>query len=499
MSFSRTLAAVLSLGAALSAQANLNVLAVDLLTDAATSDPVVNFLVSFDDPATGVDATDFSVASALPSATVTGFGNLALDMRFGGSRPTRAFAENFAGPMGVGVTVEFWMATDDAGGTMFDYATATDLDQIRIRHNGGAVEFMIHGVVLCSTPVVVNDQQWHHVAGTWNSNTGDANLYVDGVLQATGNGQAGVPLSSGGVVTLGSNVTAVSPSPSFNGNLYARYDDLRIWSAVRSAAAVLNSMARPQRPSAANLRLNWQCDLAENLGVGAAGANDLRDTTFNGNNAQCGAQTTPQFIAGPIMDGLRHRVTTTLTGVAALCSGGIGLNVLHNGSITRLSDGAALAGPYSSGALCAYTQTPVDRPGTGDDYALGVTIGGVAKRCVTAGELTTFSLTSPFGGMNYSIPYLVLQFYAPGAHPGSSFPGVQVNFGAAIPPQFLLDGTTALGGFGTLLLPPSGITLAAAFPPGLAGLAFTVQGAAVGPNALNTIYGTTLAGEYYVY
>jgi hypothetical protein len=30
-------------------------------------------------------------------------------------------------------------------------------------------------------------------------------------------------------------------------------------------------------------------------------------------------------------------------------------------------------------------------------------------------------------------------------------------------------------------------------------LAFTVQGAAVGPNALNTIYGTTLAGEYYVY
>jgi hypothetical protein len=352
--------------------------------------------------------------------------------------------------------------------------------------------------VLCSTPTVVNDQAWHHVAATWSSLDGAANLYVDGVLQDTGNGSAGAPLSDGGVVSLGSNATSAAAPVTFGDNLYGRYDDVRVWANVRSLTNIVNSKDRPLRPSAGGLRLNWQCDVAENLGVGASGVNDLRDTSFNGNDAECGAAVTPQFLAGPTMDGLRHRVTVTLTGVAAQHSGNIGLAVLNNGSITRVSDGAPLAAGFSTGDQCLYVAPTVVRPGTGDDLALNVVIGGATKNYVAAGEFTTFEIESPLGGMNGAIPFVVLQLYTPGAHPGGSFPGMQVNFTGPILPLFLLDGLTALGGFAPLALPPSGITLGATFPPGLSGFARTIQGAAAGPAALNTVYATTTAPEFII-
>ncbi len=475
----------------LSAQAPVSVDGVFRLGDATTTQPIMNFLVEFNADAAGVDATDFAPLPGAAGLTVSGFGNESLDFRFGGGRPTRAFATGLVAPISQAVTVEFWVATDDSGGTMFDYASAGDLDQIRIRHSGGNVELLVHGTVICSSSTTINDQQWHHIAATYDAATSQGQLYIDTVLVDSGVGPIAPPLNAGGVVVLGSNATTSAAPVSFSDNLYGRYDDLRIWSVVRTGVQISGAHNRLQRPTAANLVLNWQCDVAENLGLGAAGTNDLRDTTVNANHAQLGNPTTPQFLTGPTLEGIRYRVTLTHGGILT-CPLTVGLGVLNDGSITRVSNGVPLAASFNTGETYAFNP-PLTLPGTGDDLGLSVLTNGQPKRCATAGDFLTFHFESPMGGLNWSIPLLVVQVYAPGAHPGSSLPGVQVNFAVAPLPVFLFDGSTALGAFGPALLPPAGMNFGAVMPPGYAGLEMIVQAAVISPAALNGLYATTQA------
>ncbi len=503
---SRVLSSLVLLTAAVAAQ-GVNVIELDALGDTTTGGPSTHYLVSFGAFVTGVDVADFAPISSVAGATVTSVDNDALDFRFGGGRPTRAVATGLVGAPSTAVTVEFWMATDDSGGTMFDYAGgASDAndDEVRIRHNAasGVVEFVIHNTVVCSAPTVVNDQNWHHVAATWTSSTGAGKLYLDGVLVASGTAQAGHVLLAGGAAAVGQDLDDAVGTPVAGQNLYGRYDEVRMWNTERTLTNILNSMNHYVRPSnnAAELVLYWICDNADDLGLGVAGVNDLRDMTANGNHATFGAATTPQFIAGAPFDGLRFHVTVTYGGFVG-CGVTMGLQVLNNGTIFRISNGAPLGGPFSApGLFNLLMSTPLSLPGTGDDLALlPVLVDGVATPCVGAGDFLQIQMHSPFGGMNWSIPFISVQFYTPGNHPGSSFPGIQMNFTAPVPPIFILDGTTSLAGFGPMLLPPGGVSFGAMFPPGFGGLNLMIQGLTVGPTALNTIYATTTAVELFVY
>ena len=500
---SRVLSSLVLFTGVVAAQ-TVNVTDLDALGATTTAGPSTHYMVSFGAPVTGVDVADFAPISSVVGATVTSVDNNCLDFRFGGGRPTRAVATGLVAAPSTAVTVEFWMATDDAGGTMFDYAGAAanvNDDEVRIRHSGGIVEFMIHNTVVCSSSTVVNDQSWHHIAATWSSATGFGILYIDGVQVATGTAQTGYVLLAGGAVGVGQDLDDAAGTPVAGENLYGRYDEVRLWNTERTSANIQNSMNRYVRPSnnVAELVLYWICDNADDLGLGVAGVNDLRDMTANGNHATFGTATTPQFLVGAPFDGFRFHVTVTYGGFVG-CGVVMGLQVLNNGTITRISNGAPLGGPFSApGLFNLVMTTPLSLPGTGDDLALlPVLVDGVATPCVGAGDFLQIQMHSPFGGMNWSIPFIVVQFYTPGNQPGSSFPGIQMNFAAPIPPIFILDGTTSLAGFGPMLLPPGGVSFGAMFPAGFTGFNFMIQGATIGSTALNTLYASTTAVEMFV-
>lgn len=83
----------------------------------------------------------------------------------------------------------------------------------------------------------VNNGQWVHVAATRSGSSGDMNLYINGVLEAS---MLGGPCCSKGAssnLTLGSLNTYLSHG-WYNGDL----DEVRIWNVVRTQTEILNNM-----------------------------------------------------------------------------------------------------------------------------------------------------------------------------------------------------------------------------------------------------------------
>jgi lysophospholipase L1-like esterase len=77
----------------------------------------------------------------------------------------------------------------------------------------------------------INDGNWHHLAATRNSSSGEVKIYVDGLLNFTGTGATG-PRTAPNELRIGASH---SPAPVFlRGNL----DDLRLYDDVVSAADI---------------------------------------------------------------------------------------------------------------------------------------------------------------------------------------------------------------------------------------------------------------------
>ncbi|MBF8151285.1 leucine-rich repeat protein [Winogradskyella sp. F6397] len=120
----------------------------------------------------------------------------------------------------------------------------------------------------------VDDNNWHHVALTTSSisTNGEASLYIDGALDASGTfGIYTVPMGS---LTIG------SPSTShFSGSI----DELRIWDVVRTATEIDNAKSSEVQCTEAGLVASYQFNkgmhAGENIGI-----NTLTDVSGNGNN-----------------------------------------------------------------------------------------------------------------------------------------------------------------------------------------------------------------------
>ena len=132
-------------------------------------------------------------------------------------------------------TVAFWMQTNatDLDGVPFSYATADEPNTLTI---GGAqdLRLWVNGEATSSSGLAVNDGAWHHIAATWESETGTAKLYVDGEEVSSGTLAQGTALPAGGVLVLGQQQLdaegTLEPTQAFRGQL----DDIRLWSVVRT-------------------------------------------------------------------------------------------------------------------------------------------------------------------------------------------------------------------------------------------------------------------------
>ncbi len=118
-----------------------------------------------------------------------------------------------------------------------------------------------------TTPI--NDGLWHHVAAVYDPlATTKVTLYLDGVVEATGNLTVTVNTSSTGNIQLGRRVDGIN---HFNGSM----QDVRVWNVARTATQIANN------------RNNYLCNSSSNLIAyfpmfeGLAGANNSTKSQIN--------------------------------------------------------------------------------------------------------------------------------------------------------------------------------------------------------------------------
>lgn len=149
------------------------------------------------------------------------------------------------------LTVEAWVRTTVSGAGEFDNWSIVDFDRSEyfnffVAGNNGRVAFAtrsnsggIHDFYTTSSDVV-NDGNWHHIAGVYNGT--DKFIYIDGVLVATAlNPHSGAALGSNNLRFgfLGDGSEASSFNATRNNNYYqGSIDEVRIWSTARTTEQI---------------------------------------------------------------------------------------------------------------------------------------------------------------------------------------------------------------------------------------------------------------------
>ena len=178
-------------------------------------------------------------------------------------------------------SIAMWVKTTDTGAAgqwrlgrgLVDATTGTNKADFGTALNAGKFSLGIGNpdTTLTST-TAVNDGNWHHVVGTYNSTTGAMQVYVDGVLNNSGTGHAGTR-SAGTNMRIGSIQTGIAGG-FFNGLI----DQVQIYNYVVSAADVSYIYARnvPYSPPAIvnGLVARWKLDeTAGPISVDSSGQN----------------------------------------------------------------------------------------------------------------------------------------------------------------------------------------------------------------------------------
>ena len=86
------------------------------------------------------------------------------------------------------VSVTAWVKTDAVVGTrmaIYDRLETHDGFGLMLVNSGYPRMSINGGDESCTSSISVADQGWHYVAGTYDTATGEINIYVDGILAGT--------------------------------------------------------------------------------------------------------------------------------------------------------------------------------------------------------------------------------------------------------------------------------------------------------------------------
>lgn len=129
------------------------------------------------------------------------------------------------------LSTTFWIKTLDTtrDGTPISYAVAGNSNEFTI-FNDRSFQIYIKGNSL-STNIAANDDQWHHIAVTWQSTDGKTILYKDGVKAYSGtlNGSA---LTTGGCLVVGQEQDSVGGNFDSYQAVNGALDKVRLYNRV---------------------------------------------------------------------------------------------------------------------------------------------------------------------------------------------------------------------------------------------------------------------------
>jgi hypothetical protein len=149
-------------------------------------------------------------------------------------------------------TVEYWVSMDNTAEWLgiLDKGRNTHSDWYFFTGDSGQTEGIIFGIGDGTSPVTEiafswNDNNWHHVAGTYDGTT--MKLYVDGILKGS---RTVTMLNSANGIHLGDRLEG---GWHFSGKI----DELRIWDMAMSEAQIRENMHKPLSGTENNLVSYW--------------------------------------------------------------------------------------------------------------------------------------------------------------------------------------------------------------------------------------------------
>ncbi len=109
---------------------------------------------------------------------------------------------------------------------------------------GGAnASFFIDGTTSLTGTAQINDNNWHHIAVTWDALSGERKLYVDGFLDAQDVATVGAWAWGSGHFAIAARATAYSTADA----IYRGYmDDVRIYNDVQSLSQIQQFSGIPE-------------------------------------------------------------------------------------------------------------------------------------------------------------------------------------------------------------------------------------------------------------
>jgi len=192
----------------------------------------------------GADASYYGAYTAFPGATSDG--NLSVQLN--GDIDCYVMANPVAAFPSTAMTISMWLldlSPQDTfqESTLFSYATTREQNEIVISVDPFGSPARSVQVMLAAedwdTDVVLPAGSWQHVALTWENASGEAALYVNGVLEASTTGLgAGSSISGGGAMVLGQDQDQVGAGFSTIQSVEGCLDEVIIYDRALTAEEV---------------------------------------------------------------------------------------------------------------------------------------------------------------------------------------------------------------------------------------------------------------------
>jgi hypothetical protein len=176
------------------------------------------------------------------------------------------------------LTIESWVKAYSDGQVMSNHSPGSTWESVEL----STVWFIINAGNGPGSRQILNfngivDSSWHHMAAVWDGN--EMILYLDGVLFAGPEVANNPPWNSNVAIGIGSRRGQTS---FLAGNI----DELRVWNKPLSLEQILTNMndtlsIEYYSTLDSGLIAYWRFDELEDLGVGNAGVDDVRDFSIN--------------------------------------------------------------------------------------------------------------------------------------------------------------------------------------------------------------------------
>lgn len=187
----------------------------------------------------------------------------------------RASINTFSGFPSANLTVSMWVKTSDVtrNSGLFSYAVP-GFDNELLLYNQNNVTLYVHNTSI-ESGVSIADGQWHHIAATSQNIPGHAQLFIDGILVATGATPFGQTFANGGSLMIGEEQDCVRGCLESDQTLIGHVDEVRLWNVARPPNEIQADMETELTGNEDGLVGYWQFSEGKgDLVMDLAGAND---------------------------------------------------------------------------------------------------------------------------------------------------------------------------------------------------------------------------------